>query len=154
MLESALENILLQYLAPYVDGITRDLQQGHLETEGLGLRAAAFGTLHPKTQRVVLQPLQKSEHRRSKGLKPLKGRANRQVPKWSSRLFVYMQPQTRQNPQKQRVHEGIFLAFARVQRTRIRKKAPVPTATSRAPGNPTVSGGSRVESLNPTYSLM
>ena len=24
MLESALENILLQYLAPYVDGITRD----------------------------------------------------------------------------------------------------------------------------------
>lgn len=28
MLESALENILLQYLAPYVDGITRDRRWG------------------------------------------------------------------------------------------------------------------------------
>ncbi|CAK9022321.1 unnamed protein product [Durusdinium trenchii] len=50
MLESALENILLQYLAPYVDGITRDklhlgVFSGSLQLEHLEVRPDALSTL-------------------------------------------------------------------------------------------------------------
>ena len=50
MLESALENILLQYLAPYVDGITRDklhlgVFSGSLQLEHLDVRPDALSTL-------------------------------------------------------------------------------------------------------------
>ncbi|CAE7798448.1 vps13a, partial [Symbiodinium necroappetens] len=50
MLESALENILLQYLAPYVDGITRDslhlgVFSGSIELENLKVRPDALAIL-------------------------------------------------------------------------------------------------------------
>ncbi|CAJ1422680.1 unnamed protein product, partial [Effrenium voratum] len=50
MLESALENILLQYLAPYVDGITRDklhlgVFSGSLQLDHLEVRPDALSTL-------------------------------------------------------------------------------------------------------------